>query len=512
MRHTLLFFLLVCSTLTAQKHDYVWLTGYSINDSTQWYGGSRTDFNYSPRATTFFNLPEDFNFEVPCIMSDEDGKLLFYSNGCRVMNHQHQTMENGDDLSPGPQHEFWCNTGINFSYFRTPGMLSVPYPGHPGQYLLFHSARSPSFTSPIITCHYSVIDMKANNGLGKVALKNQLLAGPDSIRRIVTAVRHGNGRDWWVVMSHFNTNLFYLFLVSPEGVKGPFLRDRRETWINGQEWGEPNVFSPDGKKFLRLTSGQPAASLLFDFDRCSGEFSNPVRFDIPEAQDNFMDTPWATFSPNSRYFYLQVNATELYQFDVQAPDINQSRMKVGVFDGHTENGLYTSFNELSTAPDGKIYMSTGDGTRFLHIIHSPDSAGLKCDFRQRDLKLPTRMSFSIPVFPNYRLYDQPNSPCDTLGINAPVAVKEPTQLLPDEGISISPNPTIGDAMLSLTDTDAALLHVRLLNVRGQVLSDIQHSKSQRTALLNLSGLPAGVFIVQVQTTKGQYIERVVKAN
>ena len=513
MKNILFFALFFYSfPLLAQKHDYTWLTGYTLNDSIQGYGGTRIDFNNTPAQITFFNLPDGFDLGSACIMSDEKGQLLFYSNGCRIINHAHQTMENGDNLSPGLQHESWCNTGFPSTYFYNPGIVAVPFPEHAGKYILFHSGLDPSPISPKITCHYSVIDMNANGGLGKVIMKNQYLAGPDSIRRIVTAVRHGNGRDWWIVMSHFNTNLFYLFSVTPMGVKGPFLRDKRETWIKGQDWGEPNVFSPDGTKFLRLTSGKPAASLLFDFDRCTGEFSNPMRFDIPEAKDSAMDSPWAAFAPNGRYFYLQINGRELYQFDAKAPNLTQSKVKVGVFDGYTENGLYTAFNSLSTAPDGKIYMSTGDGTRYLHIIHSPDSAGLKCDFRQRDLKLPTRVLSYIPVFPNFRLYDQHNSPCDTLNINGPSPTEEPSPPA-YEGIALAPNPALGEVTLSLTDPEAALLRLRLIDVQGRVLSDVQYDRSagERAGVLHLAGQPAGVYIVQVMTTKGWGAREVVKS-
>ncbi|GIV32304.1 MAG: hypothetical protein KatS3mg030_610 [Saprospiraceae bacterium] len=34
-------------------------------------------------------------------MSDAEGHLLFYSNGCEVMNWAHQLVENGDSINPG---------------------------------------------------------------------------------------------------------------------------------------------------------------------------------------------------------------------------------------------------------------------------------------------------------------------------------------------------------------------------------------------------------------------------
>jgi hypothetical protein len=66
------------------------------------------------------------------------------------------------------------------------------------------------------------------------------------------------------------------------------------------------------------------------------------------------------------------------------------------------------------APDGRIYMSSNSGTRYLHVIEQPDSLGLACSVCQHCVELPSYNSFSIPNFPNYRLHHEVGSPCDTL--------------------------------------------------------------------------------------------------
>lgn len=492
----------------AQKHDYIWLTGYSINDSLAGFGGSRLDFNYSPRSISFFKLPYKFDFDVPCVMSDTAGRLLFYSNGCRIINAQHQTMDNGSDLSPGPQHDYWCKTSLSNSYSRTQGILALPYPDHANQYVLFHSARSNGGPYYTVTYHYSIIDMSLNGGLGKVIQKNQHLLGPDSLGRLVTAVRHGNGRDWWVVLSRHQANVFYLYLLNPQGVQGPFVRDHRDTWIKGHAWGNLNIFSPDGRRFHRLTLGRPAATLLFDFDRCTGEFSHPQRLDLGIALDSAINYGWSAFSPNSRFLYLTTDgARSLYQYDLQAADVSASVQRVGVFDGYQQNGFYTSFNALSNAPDGKIYVSTGDGTQYMHIIHAPDSSGVKCDFRQRDLKVPTYVAFFIPVFPHFRLYDVPGSACDTLGINAPSAVREAVSA---GTLHLVPNPTSGELRLRVPEGGALLHQVWLYDLQGRLLQTLRPAAGVPEVDLDLSALPCGAYVLRAHTDGGAYVGRVMK--
>jgi hypothetical protein len=77
---------------------------------------------------------------------------------------------------------------------------------------------------------------------------------------------------------------------------------------------------------------------------------------------------------------------------------------------------------MQLAPDGKIYSSSTNSVSSLHVIHSPDEPGLACQYQQHGIELPTRNTFSMPTFPNYRLGPLDGSACDTLGIdNLPIS-------------------------------------------------------------------------------------------
>lgn len=447
-------------------------------------------------------------------MSDEQGNLLFYSNGCKIMNRQHELMENGDTISPGPEYAAYCTKDF-YAYDDLQGMVALPYPGHPNQYIVFHGAGD-SYAPPVypkLIYYYSIIDMSLNNGLGKVIKKNQQIIGPEDLMLCVTAARHANGRDWWVIIPGRTNNIFYLFLVSPEGVKGPMVQNKQETWITGHTSSWAAAFSPDGSKYIRTTFSKPPRIVLFDFDRCTGTLQNPIVLNVPDTLESLY-AAWPAFSPNNRYLYIQNLKKRLFQYDTWASDISTSVIKVGEYDGFLDSAsfLYTTFHSLTNGPDGKIYMACGEGSRYLHIIHSPDSAGLKCDFRQHDLKLPTYFAFFMPSFPHYRLYDLSGSPCDTLNINGPSPTEEPSPPA-YEGIALAPNPALGEVTLSLTDPEAALLRLRLIDVQGRVLSDVQYDRSagERAGVLHLAGQPAGVYIVQVMTTKGWGARKIVKS-
>ncbi|MBX2926374.1 MAG: PKD domain-containing protein [Saprospiraceae bacterium] len=181
--------------------------------------------------------------------------------------------------------------------------------------------------------------------------------------------------------------------------------------VSSQSIGQA-VFSPDGTKYASVhltgSAGDPIHVSIFDFDRCSGELRNPRQF-------SYADTAWAggiAISSNSRFLYVS-SYRYVYQYDLHAEDIETSRITVAVWDGFG-NPLSTTFYLAQLAPDGKIYINSNNGVRYLHVINQPDSLGLACDVCQHCVELPSINALSLPNFPNYRLHHLEGSPCDTL--------------------------------------------------------------------------------------------------
>ncbi|MBK9639178.1 MAG: hypothetical protein IPO63_15800 [Bacteroidetes bacterium] len=73
-------------------------------------------------------------------------------------------------------------------------MVIVPDPGNINRFYIFCAG----IAQPVVGLYYSIVDLSFNGGLGKVVQKNVQLRN-DTICDGVTAVRHGNGRDWWVI-------------------------------------------------------------------------------------------------------------------------------------------------------------------------------------------------------------------------------------------------------------------------------------------------------------------------
>jgi hypothetical protein len=407
-----IFFYLAGQPIFAQNHDYIWLGGIS-NDGVPPLSDYRIDFGSDPPLITDDPKPMDF-YGTCSVMSDLDGNLLFYTNGKWIASHNHQTMQNGAGLSPG---DYASEVGDDFV---TPpqGTIVLPWPGHEDKYYLFHAPFKvvydplDAFTYAFM---YTMIDMAENNGLGKVVSKNQDVISDSLWTLKLTAVKHGNGRDWWILERQWLTNTYYKILVSPEGVEVV------DTMVVGTALPEglaQAVFSPDGSKYAVVNGYRTDSTYIqiFDFDRCTGELSNEVVI----FHSSKIYAVGLSISPNSRFLYFSARDT-LYQYDLWASDIGASEEVVGIYDGFTAP-FQTSFFLAQLAPDGKIYITPSNGTLYLHVIEKPNEKGLACDFRQHAVHLGSYNGTGLPNNPNYRLGPLDGSPCDTLEIdNIPMA-------------------------------------------------------------------------------------------
>ena len=94
--------ILIANSLSAQlKHDYVWTMGYhkiSPIPSGGAFGGIIMDFKTSPPS---FALQDYICARPRAAISDKNGVLIAYTEGCRIMNRNHEIMSNGDTLNPG---------------------------------------------------------------------------------------------------------------------------------------------------------------------------------------------------------------------------------------------------------------------------------------------------------------------------------------------------------------------------------------------------------------------------
>ncbi len=395
-------------------------------------------------------------------------------------------MQNGDSLYT----TLWYNE-----------MSIIPYPGHPNQFVLF-LAGITSNANPGL--RYCIIDLNQNGGLGKVTQKN-ILIDPNPICDGMIAIRHGNGRDWWLVYrgNWYNSNSnFNVLLVDSAGINS----------MAQQTIGSPVVtgfyrlkVNPTADKIAGVSSSGQIE--LFDFDRCTGTLSNFQSIvNVPVAQVNNTSRFWdLEFSTSGRYLYVITNGTSvyLYQLDLNASSIYNSKQIINFSNTPSECTGY-----LKRGPDNRIYKATAwyDGVNYpwpypdttynvynthLSVVNAPDSLGAACDFQPYSVYLPQcRTYYGLPNNPDYALGPLIGSPCDTLS----VGIQERIEAL--KPFNLFPNPFASSFTIERRAGWNQACEVAVFDVDGKKLVQLHWSYEKRIEIPTLNWR-SGIYVIQI---------------
>lgn len=372
-------------------------------------------------------------YEAQGNISDENGDLFAASNGCWIMDASGDTMLNGNGINLGPFTSSYCS---NTSGMPIPSScIFLPMPDDSNKYVLFHQApdiNTPNYVPGNVS--YTVVDRSLNNNLGGVLNgQKNLIALQDTFIGGMSACRHANGRDWWLIAPKDSSSGVFKILLSSNGIITSSYQQLNFPVPYGGNAGQP-CFSPDGTKFA-YTTGRIIPQFqdvrVFSFNRCTGDFDS-IGYVAKPGLAGF----GLSFSPDSRYLYYS-SFGQVFQLDTDAPDIAASDSLVATYDGY----VYpfptsdTNFWLMYRAANGKIYISPSGGVIDYHIINYPDSGGIACDLQQHALRLPCYAGYGNVNHPNYYLG------CDTtLGCPCLVSTSVNEHGQHDFSIKLSPNP------------------------------------------------------------------------
>ncbi len=480
------------SCIAQDKYGFEWAAGgYPIIAKA-----SQSDFANTAIGSSVIYLTS------ACI-SDSSGTLQFYTNGARVFTKDGLVMKNGDSLTFNKMWNVVQQSGMA-SY---QGAIILPHPGNSYWYWIFHfsSVDTTVMVKGIAEyipnrLLYSIVDMRGDSGRGEVVVKDEVLIDGISLDPSrMTACKHANGRDWWIIKnSYVDSNLYYKFLLSDKGWSGAYIQSIGTKFL-GKD-GKPlsaygqAVFSEDGTKYATI-SGR-GNIVLMDFDRCNGEFSNPVEIPNYYADFDVSGGMGIAFSPNGRFLYAN-NRLELNQYDLWKQDIDSVRIHTGVYslnDPIDPGGWMMSCPQL--APNGKIYLSTyNGGIPALHVIHQPDSFGLACNFVPFGQQVNTINATSLPNMPNYRLGKLEGSPCDTIVASA--VAPSPSGRV---GVGFYPNPANSFVVVYLKEYAPDVM-LTVLDVTGK---KIHQQNMHLETSIDVSSYASGVYFVRVES-KGKLI-------
>jgi gliding motility-associated-like protein len=351
--------LLLCTCKAfAQKQGNIWYFGN--------YAG--VDFNGpTPVALTNGKLSTS---EGCASIADEDGKLLFYTDGITIFNKQHETMEGGSGLYGDPS--------------STQSGVIIPKPGNKNIYYVFTVLAQGG------SLYYSIVDISKKSGLGEVIEKNTLLLSKSTEK--ITAVKHQNGQDVWVITHEYLSDNYVCYLITKNGLQATPVTSAVGTYMGLGNLSTIGYLkaSPKGGKLAAAIDHIERIVEIYDFDKQTGIISNPVTL-----QGFGGVGPYGVeFSPNEKFLYIGEEGfylTNLYQVKLPAKTGNISER------GEIISQI-SGTGALQVASDGKIYVSRL-GSSFLDAIESPNLEGAASNFKEKVIDLKTgRCTYGLPNF------------------------------------------------------------------------------------------------------------------
>lgn len=324
------------------------IIGNGQNENTQWRFGQNAGLD-------FLNIPPSpvpgsalSSQESAASIADASGMLLFYTDGITVWDQNDNVMANGTSLSGNSS--------------STQGALILKKPGNGTEYYIFTTGQN----GPMC---YSIVDIAMATGMGSVTVKNVTLTSNSSEK--LTATKHCNGVDYWIVGHEKTTNKFLSYQLTASGVNPVAVVSQVGSSYAVTSSGQGQLkFSPAGNKLAAALFDLNTIE-LFDFNKSTGSIS--YLFSLT----NFLSYNYGVeFSPDGTKLYsaLSAGSSSIYQWDLCAGSpfaINASQFLV------TNTGPVKS--GMMLGPDGQIYVAKAS-QNILAVITNPDLPGSACGY------------------------------------------------------------------------------------------------------------------------------------
>ncbi len=391
----------LCGSLFGQQQWSTTNCPQSRKEAHVWYFGEKAGISFlSGPASPLTDQNVMSAIKATSAICDSMGNLLFFTNGDKVWDRTFTLMPNATDLMG--------------DLGATQPCIIVPWPEDSSLYYIFtvdilKFTDNVNYTTNGLTV--TIIDLKLRGGLGdaQAEVLNKPLLSP--VTQKITAVKHQNGKDYWVIAHKWNSDEFYAWHISRYGMAPPVVSSTGG--FHGGDKTEANnalgylKASPDGTR-LALAVTQSKLIELFDFDNESGTVSNPRSYTT-----NFTGIhPYGIeFSPDSRFLYataLEITGTgkpsypsRILQFDTRnglpAPTVVDSVAGIRIAG-------------IQLAPDGRIYLSRtinifpNNLKDSLEVIYNPNRPGTACNFNH----LEGSEGMLFPLSGRKSVYSLPN--------------------------------------------------------------------------------------------------------
>ncbi|MBP9133094.1 MAG: T9SS type A sorting domain-containing protein [Saprospiraceae bacterium] len=422
--------LLFICPLSIKGQEYI-----SRNFICGYYGGGNSydsmqyNFGFVDRRDTGLYFSKkiksnyDIDFSQTSTYSDSSGKPILVWQGCALLDAgTMQPIFNGDfSDTKGVNHpvwkfclkEKWSNgEEVVREYRGTQGAFFLDR-GDPHSILLvYYRCLSINITDSV-HLYTATIDLSGGPGGTPAVVEKSYkpVLEHNLVPLALNAVRHANGKDWWILAPELRSNRWYSILYDGE-LHDPVL-SKIEGWFNHSE-GTISV-SPDGQKIGYVCSGLKDFIIL-NFDRCTGDLSPYKEGSFPLLSPGNMGIVFSAFAPGGRFFYL-TSKFDIFQFDLESNAFDDDWIPIATFDTAqvTEYPFFYKgyFSTIFSGNDGHLYVWSFYSLRYIHRIAFPDRHGPSVGWKQDYYRMEVHPSHFVPTLIDYNMGPLPGSPCIT---------------------------------------------------------------------------------------------------
>ncbi|MEX2596857.1 MAG: gliding motility-associated C-terminal domain-containing protein [Salibacteraceae bacterium] len=320
----------------------------SVDRANWWAFGDTAGLSFASGSPVLWNTSIE-TIEGCATISDEQGNLILYTDGTDVWNSQHTITPNGDSLKG--------------SSTSTNSAVVVPHPGDTTLYYIFTASWDEN-----VGIHFSIFDITLDNGLGDVDPNQKNIPLLTGTRENLTALRHINMHDYWLVTHLTYSNQLAAFRIGHNGlITNPVISTSGPNVIGA---GVGTIKASPNSQYVGICSATDNYVRIMRFNRQTGQVIKSRTFSTP----NHTYVYGLEFSPDSKQFYVS---------DGYNPNGNITQHRIKPFTWqHMLSSEYlipetADYGALQLGPDLKIYIATYE---HVSTIHDPNSLDSACNF------------------------------------------------------------------------------------------------------------------------------------
>ena len=289
--------------IVAQKEDYQWPLGIYIKKCNTCFYRFYYNFKTDPPSVRLRSDSVN-NAGFSSAYCDRTGEVVFFTDGFRIYNNRSKMIAGGFGLNPTcPEIQHFLSYPFFYFFF---------FLGHPTDtntvfylHLDYDMYPDSSFLSVGKYLRLTTIRRGHNGMPDHVINKNEILVA--GFLQKPAAVRHANGRDWWILVSDVDEGKHYRFLLTSNGFSQAMVQEtgHKPPVVGiGTDWNSLGKFSSDGRYYADV---HPFNGLtLYNFDRCSGllSYKSDINFFLNTPKEKFIGGGGVDFSYDGHYLYL----------------------------------------------------------------------------------------------------------------------------------------------------------------------------------------------------------------